>query len=171
MKSSGGTRLFFDGEFDDVAPVVAQDAHDFDEGVEGHGFADEGVGADVVDLGDVNVGLGGGEDDDGNFAEFGVAFDFVQGLAAIFFGHVEVKEDEARARRTSVRATIWIRTWCLRVFAATAEVVEELFAVFDEVEFAGEFAFGEGVFGEEAIVSVVVGHEDDDGFGGGGQVS
>ena len=158
-------------EFNGLAPVVAEDAHDLDEGVEGDGFGDKGVGAEVVDLRDVDVGLGGGEDDHGNLAEFGVAFDFAQGLAAIFFGHVEVKEDEARARRTSVRATIWIRTWCLRVFAATVEVIEELFAVFDEVEFAGKFAFGEGVFGEEAIVSVVVGHEDDDGFGGGGQVS
>jgi len=45
------------------------------------------------------------------------------------------------------------------------EVIEELFAVFDKMEFAGEFAFGEGVFGEEAVVGVVVGHEDDNGFG------
>ena len=53
----------------------------------------------------------------------------------------------------------------MRVFSSVVEVVEELFAVFDEVKFAGEFAFGEGVPGEEAVVGVVVGHEDDNGFG------
>ena len=56
----------------------------------------------------------------------------------------------------------------MRVFSSVVEVVEELFAVFDEVEFAGEFAFGEGVFGEESVVGVVVGHEDYYGFGDGG---
>ena len=155
-------------EFNGLAPVVAEDAHDFDEGVEGDGLANERVGAEVVDLGDVDVGFGGGEDDNGNFAEFGVALDFAQGFAPVFFGHVEVEEDEARARGTRVPATIWTRTWCLGVFSAAMEVIEELFAVFDKMEFAGEFAFGEGVFGEEAVVGVVVGHEDDNGFGGGG---
>jgi len=48
------------------------------------------------------------------------------------------------------------------------EVIEEFFAVFDKMEFAGESAFGEGVLREEAIVGVVVGHEDDNGFGDGG---
>ena len=158
-------------EFNGLAPVVAEDAHDLDEGVEGDGFGDKGVGAEVVDLRDVDVGLGGGEDDDGNLAEFGVAFDFAQGFAAIFFGHVEVEEDEAGARGpasvggTSVPATICSRTWCLRVFSAAVEVVEELFAVFDKMEFAREFAFGEGIAGEEAVVGVVVGHEDYNGFG------
>jgi len=61
-----------------------------------------------------------------------------------------------------VRATGVVAT---SVFSSVVEVVEELFAVFDEVEFAGEFGFGEGVFGEEAVVGVVVGHEYDDGFG------
>ena len=166
--SSGLAGSLYGREFNGLAPVVAKDAHDFDEGVEGDGFADEGVGADVVDLGDVDVGLGGGEDDDGYFAEFGVALDFAQGFAAIFFGHVKVKEDKARARGIGVPASIGTRSWCRGVFAAAVEVVEELFAVFDEVEFAGEFAFGEGVFGEEAVVGVVVGHEDYDGFGDSG---
>ena len=159
-----------------MAPVIAKDAHDLDEGVEGNGFGDEGVGSEVVDLGDVDVGLGGGEDDDGNFAQLGIVFDFAQGFATIFFGHVEVEEDKARSRRTSVGgtsvpATIWTRAWCWREFAAAMEVIEELFAVFDKMEFAGEFGFGEGILGEKAVVGVVVGHEDDNGFGGGGQVS
>ena len=63
-------------------PEVLDDADDFEEAFEIDGFGDIAVAGEVVDGGDVFVGLRCGQDDDGNTAIGGVGFDLFEDLAA-----------------------------------------------------------------------------------------
>src|SRR5207302_842263 len=74
---------------------------------------------------------------------------------AVFFGHVEVEENQAGARRI------------LRLFEAAAahQVIEQFLAVLDKAQCPLPAAFRDRILDKQSIVRIIFGHEDNVAFG------
>src|ERR1019366_2863797 len=90
---------------------------------EGDRLRDEGVHAKLVASRDVFVEPRRGKHDHRNVAQRLVLLDHLQGLAPTHLGHVEVQQDQSRARGLPGLA---------RELSALVQIVEQLLAVFDE---------------------------------------
>lgn len=67
---------------------------DLDHVIEVRRLGDVAICTQFVGMADVILGLGTGEDDDGDEFQILVESDFLQDFAAIFSGHVDVHQDE-----------------------------------------------------------------------------
>ena len=82
------------GELDEGDEEVVNLADDVHEAGEVDGFGDVGVGVQVVAAHDVLLGLGGGEDDDGDSAELFVELDLGEHLTTVHPRQVEVEQNQ-----------------------------------------------------------------------------
>src|SRR4029079_17646374 len=88
----------------DGQPEVFDGAHYRDELLQVHGLADVAVGVEVVAGQDVLVGRGGGQDHHRDALQGRIRLDLRQHLAAVFFGQVEVEQDQVGDRGLGVAA-------------------------------------------------------------------
>src|SRR5690606_19602363 len=126
------------GELDEGEPEVVDGADDAEELVEVHGLGDVAVRREVVGGGDVVLALRGRQDDDGDPLELVVGLEVGEDFAAVFPRHVEVEEDEVRARAVGE-------------LALAAEEAEGLLAVARDVEVVGDLRIPEGFDGQRDV--------------------
>ncbi len=82
----------------------------------------------------------------------GIRLDLGQGFAAILAGHVQVQQDQSRARRLGG----------IGVLAAVVEIVHQLFAVLHKPQLVGQPLLFHRLVGQQPVVGIVFGHEDRD---------
>jgi hypothetical protein len=122
-----------------------------DQGTERHRLGQVRVHSHPVRVFDVALVRGGGQHDDGDMLEAGVALEFLQRLAAVLLGHFQVQQDEIGQGGGAGRG----------VRAAAVQIIQQFLAVADDAEVVVAAVLDQGLAHQQAVVGIVVGHEDD----------
>ena len=119
---------------------------------EGHRFHQIGIGAEIVAARDVEARLRGGEDHDRYPPQRRPEVDLPERIQPGHFGHVEVEQDQVRTGRGGGVGEL----------ALPPQIVEQLLPVLHEAQLVREPGLLQGLLGQQAILGVVVRHQDQD---------
>ena len=133
----------------DHGPEQSQCLDGFDELLEIDGFNDVGIDTEIVAFDDITFFPRRCEHDDGEGAELLARAEFSQHLDAIHARHLDVQQHHG-----------WGMVETSLVISAAEQVVERLFAVFDDEDLVGEMVLGERFDGEFDVTRTVFREKD-----------